>query len=81
MTILTLTYTQVTALERVPVPCVLAVHGDRPRRFFEGQQSQHGIPGRAEKVEARAKPNEGSASRPVALVGAGDASPLNPGSP
>jgi hypothetical protein len=70
-TIPTLTYTQVTAFARVPVPCVLAVPGDRLRHHSEGQQSQHGILGHAAKVEARAEPNESHARRPVAPVGAG----------
>ena len=63
VTIPTLTYTQVTAFARVPVRCVLAEHGDRPKRHSEGQQSQRGIPGRAEKVEAN--PNESRARRPA----------------
>ena len=42
----TLTYTQVTALERVPVLCVLAVLGDRLARHSERPQSLPGMPGR-----------------------------------
>jgi hypothetical protein len=38
---------------------------------FEGPHSQRGIPGHAEKVEARATPNESHAGQPAALVGAG----------